>query len=505
MQTFLTRRGRTTAVAASAAALLLTACSSGSTTADAPSPTPVVGLDAIYAQDLDWTDCGDLECADVVVPMDWNEPDGDTITIAINRRAATGERIGSLLVNPGGPGGSGVDFIADNLDYLGFGEQVMARYDLIGFDPRGVGQSSAVDCLTDAELDAEFAFTTTDDEAGYTESLARATTFSEACLQNTGPLLEHVGTVQAARDLDVLRAVLGDDTLHYLGYSYGTFLGTTYAALFPDMVGRMVLDGAVDPRTTPEENIKVQAAGFENALRAYVADCLTGTDCPLTGTVDEALTQLSSLLDAVEAQPLPTEIDDRELTGSLAYTGIGAALYSEESWPYLTMGLDSAITGGDGSVLLLLADMYYERDSNTGEYLSNQMEANVAINCADEGTRVMTYAEVEAQIVDIATVAPTMAESFVGPSCVGWPVAAEGGLDDYSAAGSAPILVVGTTNDPATPYSWSQGLTETLDSATLLTFQGEGHTAYGRSNSCILDAVDAYLIDGTVPAEGTTC
>lgn len=503
MQTFLTRRGRSTVVAVSAAALLLTACSSGSTTADDPSPTPVSGIDAIYAQDVDWTDCGDLECADVVVPMDWNEPDGDTIAIAVNRRAATGERIGSLLVNPGGPGASGLDLV-ENFSLYGFGAAIGEQYDVIGFDPRGVGESEPVTCLDDDALDAYFASDTTDDEAGYAESVARVAAFGQACLDNTGEFLQHVGTTQAAKDMDVLRAVLGEDSLDYLGFSYGTFLGTTYAALFPERVGRMVLDGAVDPGVSATEDAKVQATGFENAMRAYVADCLAGSTCPLTGTVDDGVAQIVGLLDSLATAPLPTGDDDRPLTAALGFVGLIQPLYAQEIWPYLTMSLDAAINEGDGSMLLYWADYYLDRGED-GHYTSNANSAIVAITCADSGSTELTYAEYQSQVADIATVAPTMAAFFAGPTCPSWPVAAEGTLDDYSAAGAAPILVVGTTNDPATPYVWAQGLTATLESATLLTYQGEGHTAYGSSNSCVLDAVDAYLIDGTVPAEGTAC
>lgn len=491
------------------AALLLAGCVGSRQQADvteSPSPTApdVQGVDAIYAQQLDWQTCGDLECATAVVPLDWADPDGETITIAVNRHQATGEKIGSLLINPGGPGGSGIDALS-GIALGRFGEDVVARYDLIGFDPRGVGQSTPVTCLDGPAMDA---LTAADFDYSTDEGIAAAEAaygqLGATCLQNTGPVLEHVDTVSAAKDMDVLRAVLGDDTLTYVGYSYGTQLGATYAALFPDKVGRLVLDGALDPTLSSQELSAGQAGGFENALRAYVADCQAGADCPLGGDVDTGMAQIKALLDRARQAPLDTGTD-RPLTGALAFTGIALPLYDESSWPYLTMALSAALTDEDGSVLLQLSDLYYDRASD-GTYQSNSTAAFWSIGCADDrGTT--DIAQMRADAAAIEQVAPTVGAWFGygGTICAQWPVPEAGGLDDYSAQGAAPIVVIGTTNDPATPYAWAESLADTLSSGTLLTYEGEGHTAYGRSNSCILDAVDAYLIDGTVPAEGTRC
>lgn len=491
-------------------ALLLAACvgprEQTTVTPSPPTSTPsaVQGLDAIYGQTLDWQPCGDLECATLVVPLDYGDPDGDTIEVAVNRHPATGERIGSLLINPGGPGGSGIDALS-TIALPRFGDEVVARYDLIGFDPRGVGKSTPVTCVDGPAMDELVAadYDTSTDE-GIAQAEAAFGTFGAACLQNTGPVLEHVDTVSAAKDMDVLRAVLGDDTLTYVGYSYGTQLGATYAALFPDQVGRLVLDGALDPTLSSQELAEGQAAGFESALRAYVTDCQGGANCPLTGSVDDGLAQVKSLLDRAKRSPLPTS-SDRTLTGSLAFSGIALPLYDETSWPYLTMGLEGALVDGDGSVLLQLADLYYDRDAD-GTYSSNSTEAFWSIGCADDRSTT-DIAEMREQAAAIEAVAPTVGSFFGygGVTCAQWPVPEAGGLDDYSAAGAAPILVIGTTNDPATPYAWAESLAQTLDSGTLLTYEGEGHTAYGRSNACILDTVDAYLIDGTVPDEGTRC
>lgn len=474
------------------------------TGAPTSAPADTRGRDALYAQQLDWTACGDVECATAVVPLDWDDPDGETITLAVNRHQATGDRIGSLIINPGGPGGSGIDALTD-IALPQFGDEVVERYDLIGFDPRGVAASTPVTCVDGPAMDrilaADFDFATDEGIAAAEQAYGE---FSAACLTNTGPVLEHVDTVSAAQDMDVLRAVLGDETLTYVGYSYGTQLGATYAALFPDRVGRLVLDGALDPTLTAQELSEGQAAGFESALRAYVADCQAGTGCPLTGSVDDGLAQIDTMLDSARMSPLPTGTD-RRLTGMLAFSGIALPLYDERGWPYLTKALDAALTNHDGSVLLQLSDMYYDRNPD-GTYASNRPAAFWSVGCADD--RATTdVAEMREDAAAIEAVAPTVGYffGFSGVICARWPVPEAGGLDDYSAEGAAPILVVGTTNDPATPFVWAEQLADTLSSGTLLTYQGEGHTAYGRSNACIHDAVDAYLIHGTVPKEGTRC
>ncbi|RMI13055.1 alpha/beta hydrolase [Cellulomonas triticagri] len=501
-RTALARAAALTAVAA----LALAACSAPrqqTAVTQAPTAADVQGLDGAYAQQLDWQPCGDLECATLVVPMDYDEPDGDTVEIAVSRHAATGDRLGSLLINPGGPGASGIDALS-SIAVPSFGAEVVERYDLVGFDPRGVGASSAVACVDGPGMDtvtsSDFDFAT---DEGIAAAEAMWADFGAQCLANTGPLLEHVDTVSAARDMDVLRAVLGDEQLTYVGYSYGTQLGATYAALFPEQVGRLVLDGALDPTLSSQELSAGQAGGFENALRAYVADCQAGSACPLDGDVEDGLAQVKTLLDRARTSPLPAS-GDRRLTGQLAFSGIALPLYNEQSWPALTQGLSAALDG-NGAVLLQLADIYNDRNAD-GTYATNSMEAFWSIGCADDrGTT--DPAEMRAQAAEIEQVAPTVGSyfGFGGVLCANWPVPEAGGLDDYSAAGADPILVIGTTNDPATPYQWAESLAQTLDSGTLLTYEGEGHTAYGRSNACIGDAVDAYLIDGTVPADGTRC
>jgi pimeloyl-ACP methyl ester carboxylesterase len=462
------------------------------------------GLEPFYGQTLQWTTCEPFQCATATVPIDYADPGAGSIELALRRAPATsGEPIGSLLINPGGPGGSGVDFVEQAAQRIS--GRVLERYDVVGFDPRGVARSHPVTCVDDATKDAllsrDFDYST---DEGIDEARAAYREFAQACAQNTGPLLAHVDTVSAARDMDVLRAALGDESLTYLGYSYGTSLGANYAELFPERVGRLVLDGALDPTLTETELAVGQAAGFESALRAYVQDCQGGDGCPLTGSVDGGMAQIRELLDRARRNPLETG-SDRRVTGTLAFYGIAVTLYDDETWPVLTQALTAALRQDDGFGLLYLADAYNEREEDGG-FRSNQTEAFTAINCLD-GAGPADPAAMRAEAAEVLAAAPTVGDffSYGGVACQDWPYPPTGSTDALTASGAAPIVVVGTTNDPATPYAWSQGLAEQLESGVLLTWEGEGHTAYGRSNECVADAVDAYLLEGTVPDDGTTC
>ncbi len=475
-----------------------------------PPPPPVVPegiateLVGFYSQIPQWTECGTLQCAQVRVPTDWDDPGAGEFTVQIARNQAHGERRGTLFVNPGGPGGSGVD-LTEQASSL-FGEGVLEVYDVVGFDPRGVGASHPVRCLDASGKDALFARDFDhDDDAGLAEAFDAWEEFGASCLEQTGSLLGHVGTVSAAKDLDVLRAVLGDETLTYLGYSYGTQLGATYATLFPEHVGRLVLDGAVDPTLTSRELNLGQAEGFEMALSNYVGYCQSQSDCPLTGSVEDGLAQIRALSERARRAPLATDDPARDLTATLLFYGIAVTLYDNRSWSFLTDALREAIVEGSGAMLLLLADFYFDR-APEGIYLSNQTEAFYAINCADSRGNADPE-QMRAEATELVEVAPTLGASFgfAELPCARWPVPPQGLPDDFSAAGAPPIVVIGTTNDPATPYAWSQNLAKLLDSGVLVTFEGEGHTAYGRSNECIDGAVDAFLVDGTVPQDGLMC
>lgn len=467
-----------------------------------PDPEPAE-LAEYYGQQLDWQECGPRECATVTVPVDYAEPAGETIELAVQRRSADGESLGSLVINPGGPGGSGLEMLT-TVDQM-FSGDLLARYDVVAFDPRGVGESAPVDCVSDAELDelraADYEM---DTQQGIADFRADARRIAEGCAAGSGPVLRHIDTRSAARDMDVLRASLGEDDLDYLGYSYGTLLGSVYAETFPGRVGRMVLDGAMDPSLTASEISRDQAEAFEQALRAYVEDCQAGPQCPLDGDVEDGMEQIRTLLDLAGEDPLPTA-DGRELTAPLALSGILTALYNVGNWPVLTSALEQAIGQSDGSQLMFLADFQAGRTED-GSYRDNSTEANWAINCLDHPVRG-NLEQWRSEAEDLAEAAPTFGPSlsYGDLLCEPWSVDGDGVEGPVQAAGAAPILVVGTTGDPATPYRWSESLTEQLASGTLLTYEGEGHTAYGSSNACVTEAVDAYLIDGVVPEDGTMC
>ena len=494
------------------AVLLLAGCASGpqgrpdaATPATASAEVPA-GLEEYYDQQVAWERCGsDLECADVTVPLDYDHPDGEHATIAVKRllSARQGERVGSLLVNPGGPGSPGTTLV-DSATTM-FSANLRDAYDIVGFDPRGTGESSRVECVGDAELDRIRATQyDTDSPQGLADYEADAKKIAQGCEAHTGALLGEVDTQSAARDMDVLRHLLGEKELDYLGYSYGTYLGATYAELFPKHVGRFVLDGAMDPALSAHETTLGQAKAFEQALRAYVEDCLKGEACPLSGSVDDGVAQVRTLLQVTEDTPLPTS-DGRELTAPLAFSGMLLPLYDNRQWVVLTQALTQAMREGDGSMLLYLADLMAGRASD-GTYPDGSTEANWAINCADFGSTGDPQ-EWAQQAKELEQASPTFGQmlAYGDVLCAEWPGHPAGERGPIHAPGANPIMVIGTTGDPATPYPWAQALAEELDSGFLVTYEGEGHTAYGRSNACITGAVDDFLIDGARPQEGLTC
>jgi pimeloyl-ACP methyl ester carboxylesterase len=500
------------AVAGTLAALLaLTGCVPSFLAPAEPVSTPTgedvaADLEPFYEQVIEWEQCGDeLSCATASAPLDWENPDAGEIDLALVRHVATGDRIGSLLVNPGGPGASGYDFIADSLDFA-VGEPLKERFDVVGFDPRGVGRSSAVTCFDAAQMD-EYLYGIVPAERGSDEWVqavgAAVAGFGEACSEKTGELLGEVDTVSAARDLDLLRAILGDEQLNYLGYSYGTFLGATYAELYPDKVGRLVLDGAVDPSASDAEVNEAQAVGFEQALRAYLDDCLSTTECPFEGSADEAMTEIGGLLASVDASPL-RGTDGRMVGADTLLTAIIYPLYSAESWPYLSEMLESVMFG-DADLALSFADGYNGRNED-GTYRDNSTESFRAINCLDY-TYQTDVAVMREKAASVAAAAPTIGPyfGFGDLTCLNWPYTSDREREPIHAVGAAPILVVGTTGDPATPYDWAVELADQLESGVLVSYDGEGHTAYNKSNACVSDAVERYLIDGTVPASDPQC
>ncbi|MFE4455068.1 alpha/beta hydrolase [Streptomyces sp. NPDC056796] len=514
------RRGAVPAAAALLVAALLAGCGAAPpspsrerTSPEKTSPPAVTGPPAPSAaatasRPLVWKRCGAPEggtapgaawrCATLDVPLDHTRPDGRTIGIALIRRTATERsgRLGSLLFDFGGPGGSGVATLPRA---AGSYEELNTRYDLVGFDPRGVAASAGVRCRGDAEQERAYREVdiTPDTAAEEAAFLADGADLGAGCARLSGAVLPHVGTANAARDMDAIRRALGDRSLSYLGVSYGTELGGTYAHLFPGNVGRIVLDAVVDPTADTVGHARNQATGFQRALENYLKD--RGED-PERGT-----RRIADLLERIDKDPLPTA-SGRELNESLAVIGIVAPLYSQSGWPTLAAALDEAGNEGRGDRLLALADAYNGRDKD-GHYDTGS-HSQRAISCADAKARP-TAAEARALLPGFRRLSPVFGPFLAWDTagwCAGWPVEGERDTPEVSAPGAAPILVIGTTGDPATPYEGARRMADELGEGVgvMVTNEGEGHGAYGRSG-CVTSLVDAYFLEGEVPADGVVC
>lgn len=505
---------RTTALLA-ATVLVAASCGGGTSKSQASSApgahsaAPTAGLGKYYAQRIQWSDCGGgFQCGGVSVPLDYNHPEAGDLTIKAIRQPAqvAAQRVGSMLINPGGPGGSGINFARE--EARAFGQAVQARFDIVGFDPRGVGQSTPpIRCLNGKQLDQYLATNSSPTDENEVHALDTVSHgFEQGCSTNSGKLLPYVGTVNAARDIDILRAALGDKQLTYYGASYGTYLGAYYADEFPKNVRALVLDGAIDPTLSWSALNIEQGKGFETALRSFAADCLTHPACPIAApTVDAALNKVSDLIVSSDHKPLTsTTGDGRQVTSALVVLGIATGLYSKQTWPILRQALTQALTTSDGTILLALGDQLVERRPD-GTY-SNQTEANMAINCVDKPYPT-DLAAFQQKAAEAKKVAPRFGPFVVWGSlpCAYWPVRDNEQPKPLTAPGAAPILVVGTTRDPATPYQWAKNLASQLKSGVLLSLDGDGHTAYLQGNPCITNAVDRYLVSQKPPAAGTLC
>lgn len=498
--------------------LALTACSAPSVPSAPISGGPQPSKDSTiaaeylpyYTQQVVWSQCAepDIFCSKVEVPVDWSNPDGARLKLALAYRKADNKTaLGSVIFNPGGPGASGVTWIKDSATQIGT-TILRANFNLVGFDPRGVGASEPqIKCL-DAKNTDEFLYS--DSEFGVASSRDVAATraavkeFTEACLANTGPNLKYVDTASAAKDLDVIRAVFGDEKINYLGFSYGTFLGTMYAQLYPSRVGSMVLDGAIDPTVSEAEQNVSQLVGFERALKNYLTSCLENQDCPFSGSLANAEAQVERLLLKIEKQPLATD-SNRKLTIWAAVTGIIMPLYGKNWWPTLTDGFSDA-QRGDGTILLALADTYNDR-LDDGTYGSNTLEANIAVSCLD-GRQPADQKSMAEQNKIVLKTSSTFGRywQYGALTCEQWPFPVAERPAEFAAKNSAPIMVIGTTGDPATPYEQAVALaTKVLSNARLVTFNGEGHTAYGLDSKCINQTVDNYFTKKIVPAEDPNC
>jgi pimeloyl-ACP methyl ester carboxylesterase len=487
-------------------------------------PVPA-GLERFYGQPLSWGDCAPyatsdtaeqtfgqpgLQCARLTVPLDYSNPGGPTITVGVLRHQARepDRRIGSLLVNPGGPGASGMEAVASMAPGVA-GGPVGQRFDLIGFDPRGIGASQPqVECLTDAERDADRADDSETDgsPSGVAEQESEERAFARKCAQRTefgSRMLANIGTRDVVKDMDVLRSVLGDEKLSYLGYSYGTRIGYTYAETFPRNVRALVLDGALDPAQDVVESLVAQGEGFGRAFDEFARWCAGRQGCALGTDPSAATRAFQNLTRPLLDDPVPLP-DGRRLSYGDATTGVIQALYTEQLWPRLDAGL-TELSQGRGATLMALADLYNQRDPDGG-YASTQ-DAFTAIRCVDD-PRVTDKDKILRAQQEYEEVAPFLddgrPDSAALDACAYWPVpnTSEPHLPDVE--GVPPALVISTTNDPATPYEAGVQLAKAMDGA-LLTFEGNQHTVFLQGVPCVDEAGAAYLIDGTLPAEGTRC
>lgn len=498
-------------VVLAAFALVLTACSGagGSLAEKESAPRPSDGP-ATSTGELDWSDCtgkmtsmAGLECATLDVPMDPAEPDGEQVSIALARQPSTGsadERIGSLVMNPGGPGGSGLEFLANAAS--AFPSELTDAFDLVSFDPRGVGESDPVRCLDDDQKDAQLeGDLSPDDDAERAQVEADQEELRSGCEERNPELVHHMSTANVAADLDEIREALGDEKLNFLGYSYGTAIGATYAAMFPETIRAMVLDGSVSPSATAAEQAMVQATGFERTLANFVAACNADTTCALA---PDAAGAIASTRASLEADPVvvDTSSGERTLSADLFDYGLATALYDTSTWGPTAQAIKDIRSGG-AKTFLSLVDRQTGRQPD-GSY-DNSSDAQVMVNCADQQDRP-TEAEARAEEEKINQAAPTFGP-LIGAGLTGcndWPEPASP-TPTPSAEGAPPILVIGTVGDPATPYEWAEQMTQALTGSVLLTYEGDGHTAFLRGGQCIEDAVVDYLVDLTTPPEGTRC
>ena len=500
-----------------------------STSASASQTSVPQGLESFYDQDIDWQDCSDgtspFQCGTVTVPLDYGNPGGQTITIALKKLPASDgdAEHGSLFTNPGGPGGSGIQELEAQATALP--EELRASYDIVGFDPRGVGQSTPLTCWTDEDIsqaltdaqngkisDVVPSNTISSKSLSAQEKMDRGAADAAACAQHSEvpELLDHVSTRNVARDLDVLRATSGDATLNYLGVSYGTHIGAVYADLFPGRVGRAVLDGAMDPSQRWADGEAEVTAFKESILRQYVEHCQAHDGCPLTGSTDEAIAQLAAFVDGLDQAPLTAPDSSVTVNTQEATTIIQHYAVEKPDWDALTAMLAPAMSNRDGALMVAAKQSTLASQLPTTAKQAvagaNTLFMSAAVICNDYPDTADTVSDWDAQAAAEKKTSPFFGGASHGLDayCRGWGHRAQTPPQETHAEGSAPILVVGLAKDSRTLYPWAQSLTDQLDNGHLLTVEGYGHVTFG-SNACATAAMTDFLVNGTVPAEGTTC
>lgn len=496
------RHGAASVATAMALVVLAAGCGGKGPKADdtaTPDPTtqsPTASTTAA-AGNLDWSACdGNFECATLDVPLDYRQPGGKTLALKLVRRPATdqSQRVGSLLVNPGGPGGSGIDFA----EQVNLPAEILRRFDIVGFDPRGVARSAPLDCHSHLQemYDADPTLANASDKAAYLK-VSRA--YVDECAAKEKAVLPFLGTLNVARDMDRIRAAVGDDKLNYLGYSYGTSIGQMYAQLFPTKIRAMVLDGVVDTEKTGLQGADDQAKGFDRALTAYLADCRSQASCVLGKSPRD---KLAALVASAERRAIPASGADRPATPGVVQLAIGDALYSKSAWPVLSAAIRDGLAG-NGAPLVHLADNYLQRQPD-GSY-GNGFDIYFAVSCLDSAwptKPAKVFANAKATGLRYPLIGEGLVNDYV--RCALWPVKPQP-LPKLTAEGSPPIVVISTTRDPATPYESGVAVAKRLPKGVLVTNDGDGHTVFAQGKPCVDDPVTTYVVEGKPPPNGLEC
>jgi pimeloyl-ACP methyl ester carboxylesterase len=484
-------------------ALTITACGNPSSSSDTTAPSLDTTTDFIV-NPIVWSACDGstntkVECGNIEVPFDYADPEQGSFVLYVKKHnaASPADRIGSMMVNPGGPGFGGSS-LADDARYY-FSQDLIDRFDIIAWDPRGTGESTpAVNCVD--TFDEYFGLDSPPETPDEKQALIDASqAFNDKCAENSGTILPYISTQASAQDINSLRLALGEEKVSFFGFSYGSELGTTWATMFPETVRAIVVDGAVDPNASSTEEGMNQAKGFEGQLATFLKQCSEKTTCAFHngGKAEAAFDKL--VLD-IDATPLEVSKDRTPVTQGVLFTAVAQAMYSDYYWPQLSEAL-SAAQGGDGKGILQLYDDYYQRKED-GTY-GNELEAFLAISCLDDPGATSTD-EVDSHIEDFIAAAPRLGGNFAyGYSCALWPVK-QADKVNITGKGAGPIVVVGTTGDPATPLDSTRKMALGLEQGILIVVEANQHTGYG-ANNCVVKAVDDYLIKLIVPANETTC